>query len=448
VPNADVDFPGPFAVFDGTSMAAPAVAGAAALLRQLHPTWTPADIKSALMSTAGPAFPDASQTAEASVLREGAGFINVTAASDAGIVTAPTSLGFGLIDGAKGTQLTPTVAIKDLGLGGRWTVTTALQPGAPAGVAVTAPPFVDAVVNNVVGLPVTLTVPPGAVAGDLTGFVTLTQGARARRIPFWAMVERSVLAKTAARTVSKPGVYDGNTRKGRNGVDEYRYPADPSGSGLPSRFTGPEQLWHFHLSKRVYNAGVTLESSGSTLVLPLLLARRDENTVTGEAGLPLDVGPIYFTAGLPEPAAGLWFVQPGDYYVSVESPRAKDAGPYKLRYWVNDLKPPRVQLLTPEVEAGGSMTLKFAITDPESGVDPYTVVAFAGDTPEFVLYSPAAGTGTVRLPKLRPGTYRIGMFAADYAQSKDVLGARPTTANTVFKEFRFRVVKAGAAAQS
>ena len=178
-------------------------------------------------------------------------------------------------------------------------------------------------------------------------------------------------------------------------------------------------------------------------MLPLLLAHRDENTVTGEAGLPLDVGPITFTAGLPEPAAGLWFVQPGDYYVSVESPRAKDAGPYKLRYWVNDLKPPRVQLLTPEVTAGGDMTLKFAIADPESGVDPYTVVAFAGDTPLFVLYSAATSTGTLRLPKLKPGTYQVGLFAADYAQSKDVLGVRPTTANTVFKEFKFRVVKTG-----
>ena len=43
-----------YAVLDGTSFSAPHISGVAALLDQRHPSWTPQQMKSALMSTAGP----------------------------------------------------------------------------------------------------------------------------------------------------------------------------------------------------------------------------------------------------------------------------------------------------------------------------------------------------------------------------------------------------------
>ena len=49
---------GSWRFFDGTSMASPHVAGAAAVLLQRHPGWTVAQIKSALVST-GNASPGA-----------------------------------------------------------------------------------------------------------------------------------------------------------------------------------------------------------------------------------------------------------------------------------------------------------------------------------------------------------------------------------------------------
>jgi subtilisin family serine protease len=74
-----------FEVRSGTSMAAPHVAGVAALLKQVHPDWSPAAIKSALMTSATPLKrPDGS--ADADVWGFGAGQLNPAGALDTRLV--------------------------------------------------------------------------------------------------------------------------------------------------------------------------------------------------------------------------------------------------------------------------------------------------------------------------------------------------------------------------
>ncbi|MCZ8114696.1 S8 family serine peptidase [Silanimonas sp.] len=69
----------------GTSMSSPQVAGSGALLRQLFPTWTPAEIKSALMMTARQGVLNETG-AVATPFQAGAGRVQVDAAAKAGLV--------------------------------------------------------------------------------------------------------------------------------------------------------------------------------------------------------------------------------------------------------------------------------------------------------------------------------------------------------------------------
>ncbi|CAL4967848.1 unnamed protein product [Urochloa decumbens] len=77
-----------FAALSGTSMSAPHVSGVAALVKSAHPSWSPAAIKSAIMTTADAASvaDEASGGAPASYLAMGAGLVDAARAVDPGLV--------------------------------------------------------------------------------------------------------------------------------------------------------------------------------------------------------------------------------------------------------------------------------------------------------------------------------------------------------------------------
>jgi hypothetical protein len=78
-------------VMSGTSMASPHVAGAAALLLELHPEWTPEQVKATLIGTAKPMADE--------VMKRGGGRLDVHRAATSTAFVSPASFGLGRMSG-------------------------------------------------------------------------------------------------------------------------------------------------------------------------------------------------------------------------------------------------------------------------------------------------------------------------------------------------------------
>jgi len=114
-PSADVSDPSGFLAISGTSQAAPHVTGAAALIKQLHPTFTSVQVKSALMNSAlADVFTDVNKSGRASVLGQGAGRVDLAGASSVNATFSPASLGFGIKKRKNNLTLTAELAFTNV----------------------------------------------------------------------------------------------------------------------------------------------------------------------------------------------------------------------------------------------------------------------------------------------------------------------------------------------
>jgi subtilisin family serine protease len=423
-----------FSVFAGTSMATPHVAGAAALLVQRHPGWTPAQIKSALMSTAGAAWQDTARTQEASVLLEGAGLANVLAADDPKVFTDPQSLSFQRLDVSTGAQRkTMLLSLTDAGDGaGTWSVTVSPQ-AQTTGVVIDAQSTVTLAPGGLAFIPVTVNAAADATTGANDGFVVLSGNGVTRRIPYAFLVERPAL-RTAPSTPIKE-IVTGDTSKGTNRVSVYCCPAEPFGppptyTGAPMNEDGSETLYSFEVNEPIVNFGVSvIGASSGALIDPFVLGSKDENDVEGYAGIPTDVNSLTFDSGLDVGAAGVQFPRLQRFYVAVDS-RADEftnrsqKGRYVLKAWVDDLVGPAVRILTTRVTAGRPLIAAIAV-DPQSGVDPLSLVinynnALVGAS----AYDPVSGLILFGIPSAAPpfkaGKTNLILQASDYQEAKNI----------------------------
>ncbi len=192
VPSFACSTPPCFAFFQGTSMATPHVAGSAALLLQLHPGWSPQQVKSALVNSAHRPVKSFTSGSELSnPMRRGGGRIDLAAASkvtatlDTGngqpsfsfgelssggitrdftitltsVATSTITYTVSVVPGSSGPSITPSVTSLKLAAGGTGTVT------------------------------ISLSLSPSLPNSDYFGDIQFTGGAVPLSVPYWVSID-------------------------------------------------------------------------------------------------------------------------------------------------------------------------------------------------------------------------------------------------------------------
>ncbi|WP_410570114.1 S8 family serine peptidase [Amycolatopsis sp. cmx-4-61] len=237
-----------YARLSGTSMAAPHVAGTAALLLQRHPDWLAGRLKSTLTSTAKPT---------ADVVEQGAGRVDAGRAVTQQVTATTGSLGWGFVAWPRATPVTKTVTYHNDGDAAVTLALAATSPlFTPSAASVVVPAHGDADVGVTLraggdaagqyGGRLTATAPGVTVQTALGAFLeTESYDVSVRLIGrdgrFTAGVATLVDTTTGAAFGVRPFRADGTAvvrvPKGRYDLNAFDVSGDPSGQTQPAAVT-------------------------------------------------------------------------------------------------------------------------------------------------------------------------------------------------------------------
>ncbi|MFI0716702.1 S8 family serine peptidase [Streptomyces inhibens] len=282
-----------YLAMDGTSMATPHVAGAAALMAQQHPDWTGRRIKQTLTASAEPG-------AGLSAYQQGSGRTDLTKAIKQTVVSEQTSLSFGVQKWPHGDDKPVTKKVTYRNSGKQTVALTvsveATGPGgkqAPAGMFKTSADKVTVPVGGTADIDVTADTRIGSVDGAYSGALVAKAGEQTVRTTLGVVreVPHYTLTLKHLDNNGKPAkfwsvIYEPD--------DNFLMPEDPDGDGVV-KLRLPKG--NYNVKTMVYTPRTAGEPDNSFLVQPKLSLTKDTTvTLDGHTAKPIKITP-------PEPKA-------------------------------------------------------------------------------------------------------------------------------------------------
>src|SRR2546426_832869 len=194
IPSFGCASPPCFAFFQGTSMATPHVAGSAALLIQLHPTWSPEQIKSALVNSAH--RPVKSFTTGAGLnnpMVRGSGRIDLAAASqvtatlEAGSGSGQPRFSFGELP-SSGVSRSFDLTVTSVSTS-TMTYTISVVPAVAGPTISSSTTSLTVIAGGTATVTISLTLSANLANGDYYGDIHLTGGTVPLNLPYWVRVD-------------------------------------------------------------------------------------------------------------------------------------------------------------------------------------------------------------------------------------------------------------------